>query len=315
MNIETIVNNIEIHLNSVLPKQQFKEVYLYGVLPPGKAFRPQLVSSIFADYNNSHDLDFLNNPKNEVNYLSSAVELHHAYTLLHDDLPCMDDDDIRRGKPATHKAFSEWKALLAGDGLQTASFALLSKYSGKNLSIMLKFFSWALGPKGLIQGQFLDLSEEMTKSFESLILTHQLKTARLIQTSLLLGYWSSSHAENRENIYETSKTLFKLGHAIGIVFQLLDDLTELVDDELSSHESAVNPWLGKFGKNCFESLVTNLSIIDTTLNKEELTTTKSVLKNYFKKIETMVVSGKTNIERHSNNNLMPIVSLLERINT
>ncbi|CBW26133.1 geranyltranstransferase [Halobacteriovorax marinus SJ] len=310
MNVAQIIRNIETHLELVIPKHNFSEVYRYGVLPPGKAFRPQLVSAIYADYCNESDHKFLEDPKTPVNYLASAVEVHHAYTLLHDDLPSMDDDDTRRGKPATHIKFNEWKALLAGDGLQTASFALLAKYGHKNLGLILKFFSWALGPKGLIQGQYLDLSEEMTKGIDELILTHQYKTARLIQTSILLGYWSSSATTD----YRTSKQLFRLGHSVGVVFQLLDDLTELVDEQLSQHELAVNPWLTANKDLCFKEIISDLEKIENIITSEELASTKKVLANYFKKIEGLLVEGKTNITKHSEIDLVPVISLLNRIN-
>lgn len=314
MNIEQVIKNIESHLNQVIPKHPFSEVYKYGVLPPGKAFRPQLVTALFADFSSSKDFSFLNNPKTPVNYLASAVELHHAYTLLHDDLPSMDDDNERRGKPSTHIKFNEWKALLAGDGLQTASFALLSKFEGEALPLIIKFFSWALGPKGLIQGQYLDLSEEMTVGLEELILTHQYKTARLIQVSILLGFWASDNKLERHQAYRTSKQLFKLGHCVGIVFQLLDDLTELVDDELTDHEIAVNPWLTANSEKCFLEIVKDLEKIELIIKKEELIETKKVLSNYFKKIESLLTNGEDNIKKHSSIDLVPIISLLNRIN-
>lgn len=316
MDLSKIISNIETHLNEITPSHNFEEVYKYGVLPPGKAFRPQLTCAVYSDFIKNNNFEFLNNSKHSVNYLASAVEIHHAYTLLHDDLPCMDDDDERRGKPSTHIKFNEWKALLAGDGLLTGSFALLSKYSGKNnLSLILKYFSWALGAKGLIQGQVLDLNEEMTLSFENLLETHQLKTARLIQTAILLGLWTAKDEQNNENIYSDSKAMFRLGHSIGIVFQLLDDLTELVDEELSTHEKSVNPWLNTFSKKCFETIISELERIDSTFSSYDLPETKNVLTNYFKKIESLVLSGQENIEKHSKMDLLPIISLLKRINT
>ncbi|PIK15293.1 polyprenyl synthetase family protein [Halobacteriovorax sp. JY17] len=315
MNIEQIVRNIESHLELVIPKHPFAEVYRYGVLPPGKAFRPQLVAALYADFSNDReDLSFLDNPKNSINYLASAVELHHAYTLLHDDLPSMDNDDERRGKASTHIKFNEWKALLAGDGLQTASFALLSKFEGEALPVMLKFFSWALGPKGLIQGQYLDLSEEMTKGIDELILTHQYKTARLIQTSILLGFWANENKLSRSESYRISKELFRLGHCVGIVFQLLDDLTELVDEVLTEHELAVNPWLTENSNKCLLEIISDLEKIDSIIEKEQLIQTKRVLSNYFQKIENLLTEGEGNITKHSKVDLVPIISLLNRIN-
>jgi geranylgeranyl pyrophosphate synthase len=315
MNVAKIISNLEIHLNQVSPNHNFKEVYEYGVLPPGKVFRPQLVCAAYKDF--SKNETFLNESSHRTNLLASAVELHHAYTLLHDDLPCMDDDDERRGKPSTHKKFNQWKALLAGDGLQTASFRLISKYDGEMLQTMFKFFSWALGPKGLIQGQVLDLNEEMTTSFENLLLTHQNKTARLIQTSILLGYWSAMDDDETDssNIYNESKQLFRFGHSIGIIFQLLDDLTELVDIKLSAHEQSVNPWINSFAPKCYDTLIKELENISKILTLKPMPETNKVLSNYLKKIESMIVTDRETIQSHTKNELMPIISLLQSINT
>ena len=317
MNVNKIINNLEKHLSQVTPNHNFTEVYEYGVLPPGKVFRPQLVCSIYKDFANLTEESFLDNTNHRTNFLASAVELHHAYTLFHDDLPCMDDDNERRGKPSSHIKFNQWKALLAGDGLQTASFRLLSKYDRKALPIIFKFFSWALGPKGLIQGQVLDLNEEMTTSFQNLLLTHQNKTARLIQTSILLGYWSAMDEENidKSNIYSDSKLLFRFGHSIGIIFQLLDDLTELVDEELSSHEQSVNPWINSFAPNCYLSLIKELENISEIFIKKEMKSTKEVLSLYLKKIEDIIVTDRQTIQSHTKKDLLPIISLLKRINT
>ena len=120
---DEISQNLKLHLKQCIPNQLMKEVYEYCVLPPGKLFRPKLVYAIAKDLSEKTNLQITQNHK----YLASFVEVHHAYTLVHDDLPCMDDDDFRRGKPSAHKAYGEWKALLAGDGLLNVSYELLSK--------------------------------------------------------------------------------------------------------------------------------------------------------------------------------------------
>ncbi|WP_127717300.1 polyprenyl synthetase family protein [Halobacteriovorax sp. HLS] len=315
MELSKIVKNLETHVNSLIPNHSFSEVYRYGTLPPGKVFRPQLVCSVYKDFLGLENFDFLNNHKNSINFLASSVEVHHAYTLLHDDLPCMDDDDQRRGKPSAHIKFNEWKALLAGDGLLSASFALLGKYKGTNLSLVLRLYSWALGPKGLIQGQVLDLSEEMTLSFENLLRTHEYKTARLIQVSMLLGLWCAMDEKGSKSYYQESKNIFRLGHSIGIVFQLLDDLTELVDEKLTDHEVKVNPWINSFNENCYQTILKELSSIEKMLNSGKLNSTREVLSNYFKKIESMIIKDRTNIESHTKKDLLPVISLLQSINT
>ena len=154
-----------------LPKHQSAEFYNYALFPTGKLFRSKLISAFSKDHN-------LNTITNNQILLCSSIEAHHTYTLLHDDLPCMDDDDERRGKPSTHIKFGEWQSLLTGDGLLNISYRLLSKIQSRNLNTILSIYSHALGPKGLIHGQVLDLSEEMNNNFSTLLLTHELKTAR-----------------------------------------------------------------------------------------------------------------------------------------
>jgi geranylgeranyl pyrophosphate synthase len=139
----------------------------------------------------------------------------------------MDNDDVRRGRATTHKKFGEWNAILTGDLLLNLSYQLIfsiRNLSEKELQMLGKIFSHSLGGKGLIHGQYLDLSKEMNSSLDSLILTHKLKTARLIQVALIGGAILSGHSENSE-----LKKIAKLGENIGIIFQLLDDLSELKD--------------------------------------------------------------------------------------
>jgi geranylgeranyl pyrophosphate synthase len=219
---------LEIHLGQHLPFHEFKAVLEYAVLPPGKLFRPRLVHAMANDlkvHGNDHAL------------LGSFVEIHHAYTLVHDDLPSMDDDDIRRGKAATHKKFNEWKAILAGDALLNLSFGLLHQISPNKLPWLLKFASWTTGPKGLILGQVMDMGHESQQSLQQLLQMHRLKTSRLIQLSLVGSYYLS------KGLNLTSyKDIMKLGNAMGLAFQLLDDLKEVALDEVNEHEKEVNPY-------------------------------------------------------------------------
>jgi len=173
------------HLKMCLPHHQISEVYEYATLPGGKLIRPHLVWSILQDLNPKLYNQSSSNPFSDHALLSSSIEFHHSYTLLHDDLPCMDDDQIRRGKACTHLVYGEWKALLAGDGLLNVSYQLLSKLKNKRSNDLFRFYSWSTGPKGLIHGQVLDLSNEMNLSFENTLRTHELKTARLFQVAIL----------------------------------------------------------------------------------------------------------------------------------
>ncbi|RLA65410.1 MAG: hypothetical protein DRQ88_03330 [Epsilonproteobacteria bacterium] len=283
-------NKISLHLAGHLEaqicgKSDLAEVYRYSVLPAGKLFRPSLVWATANDLgeNICHDKN------SDHAYLASAVEIHHAYTLVHDDLPCMDDDEVRRGKPSVHKAFGEYKALLAGDGLLNASYGLLSHINSPHLGKVLRLFSKYLGPQGLIQGQANDLSGEISKSFKNLLDTHNLKTGRLIQVSILGSYLLTDKFSYRVFI-----DLMKLGYHMGIVFQLLDDFTEFTEKNLSGHEHEVNPWL-KYGNRVQETLEYGMDKIDLLSSKHELSNLEQIITDYYQKITNKLNQGKENL--------------------
>ena len=235
MNSEAIrrqlVSNLETHLKRGLPRHSIEEAYRYAVLPPGKLFRGLLIVALAWDHN--RDGKEWENPWSDCALLASFVEIHHAYTLVHDDLPCMDDDSMRRGRPSLHKRFGQWQAVLVGDGLMGLGYHLLSFIENPRQRELLRFISWATGPKGLLQGQVLDLSEKTGWGFKNIVRTHTLKTARLIQVSL-----AGSALLLQENFREA----FRMGHSLGLLFQFLDDLTELTRP-ISSHEEGINSWL------------------------------------------------------------------------
>lgn len=234
-------HNLKIHLKQHTPEGLLRDVYEYVLLPAGKLFRPYLAASAFQQVHGLPSVQReLKNPHSSLSLFCSLVEIHHAYTLVHDDLPAMDDDDERRGRPSAHIQFPEWKALLAGDGLHALSYRLLSLIQHPQLPTLMRLMSGLLGPKGLIHGQALDLSETMNESFSFLKQTHQLKTARLIQFSLLGGHLIAERAN-----YRSALEIAKLGETLGLLFQFVDDLSELAED-LSPHELQVNPWLHQF---------------------------------------------------------------------
>jgi geranylgeranyl diphosphate synthase type II len=206
--------------------KDMQELLSYACLPAGKLFRPQLVYAL------AHDLNGFNN---DHKLLAAAIEVHHAYTLVHDDLPCMDDDDMRRGKPSLHKIFGEWKAVLTGDALMALSFELLSKMQSDSSLKIIQHFAKYTGKDGLILGQFLDLSHA-NDTFEKLCLLHSLKTGKLISFSL-----EASHILTKDEKVPHSE-IKKLGISIGLLFQLIDDLSEL-NEETDAHEEDINAFL------------------------------------------------------------------------
>lgn len=158
--------------------------------------------------------------------ISIAIELIHTYTLIHDDLPCMDNDDVRRGAPSCHIAFSESSAILAGDALQSLAFEILSrpKHNEIPAETYLKWVNYlasSIGLTGVAGGQYLDLlingQDVKTDELEEI---YNLKTAHLIKPCIMLPLMLSNHSKN-DKIY---KDLYKFGTLLGISFQIKDDL-------------------------------------------------------------------------------------------
>jgi len=154
-----------------------------------------------------------------------AVELMHTYSLVHDDLPCMDDDDLRRGRPTCHKVYGEGMAVLCGDALLTEAFAVLAR---SNSVEMIAELASAGGSRKLIGGQVLDLEGEgKSLSLEELIRIHEAKTAALLTASIRLGAMSAG--ANPEQL----AALPEFGHALGLAFQVIDvilDVTQTTEN-------------------------------------------------------------------------------------
>ena len=303
-----IENTLRYHLDLLLPHHVTREVYEYATLPGGKLFRPSLVWSTLSDLDPALYAQSIQNKNSPHALLASAVEFHHSYTLIHDDLPCMDDDTIRRGKPCTHLVYGQWQALLTGDGLLNLSYQLLSKSKHERALEVIRFFSWALGPKGLIHGQVLDLSEEMTKSFENTLRTHELKTARLIQVAIL-----GSAIQTTSKNTKREKNLWKFSKLLGINFQLIDDLSELSEEVLSEHEMAVNPWLHHTEQTYLETLrsLEKFNLISLEL---KLVNTNKIISEYYQKMLSIITLNQGTIEKHLNKkfDLFPVILLMKK---
>ena len=296
------------HLVRNLPNHKVLETYLYACLPGGKLFRPHLVWSVFQDLNPGLYQASKENLNSNHALLSSAVEFHHTYTLLHDDLPAMDNDLTRRGKACTHIAFGEWQALLAGDGLLNISYQLLSKINHPRSQDLFKLFSWALGPKGLIHGQVMDLAHEMTESFQNTLRTHELKTARLIQVAIL----GSAIIANTKADYKKEKKLWKYSRLLGVNFQLIDDLSELAETELSEHEKDVNPWL-HFSEDAYKETIKGLKQFSDLSGDLKLLNTENIVKDYYAKMLSIIVPNKKIIDRHLKGelDLAPVILMMQ----
>ena len=215
----------------------------YSVLGGGKRVRPLLCHAAGAIL--GADADALDAP-------AAAVELVHAYSLVHDDMPCMDDDDLRRGKPSCHKAFDDATALLVGDALQTLAFQVLTDRlpgvaPARQLE-MVAVLAAASGSRGMAGGQAIDLaSVGLPLDLGALEFMHIHKTGALIRASVLLGAHCGEAAPD---------ALDRLGHyanRIGLLFQVVDDI---LDAEASSET------LGKTaGKDAAQNKPTYVSIL------------------------------------------------------
>lgn len=199
-----------------------REAMSYSIADAGKRIRPVLTLE-FSRLFGGRDEDAL--------VLGCALEMVHTYSLIHDDLPCMDNDDYRRGKLSNHKVFGEANALLAGDGLLTYAFETIcsSHLSDSVKSRAVLVLSSAAGSRGMIAGQTLDLmNEERNAGIETVKLTDMLKTGEMITAAGLLGCIAAGAGSNEEKAAST------YCRSIGLAFQIVDDILDVTgsSDEL-----------------------------------------------------------------------------------
>jgi len=165
---------------------------------------------------------------NSLTTLASAIELIHTYSLIHDDLPCMDDDDVRRGKESCHIKFGEANAVLAGDALQTLAYEMVCNDINLNPDEKInaiRLISSGCGKNGMVYGQFLDIENESKKiNKEAIENIHSLKTGKLIECSVMLGQIGNNKSQQNE-------ILLKFSKKIGLAFQITDDILEVTSDE------------------------------------------------------------------------------------
>ena len=186
----------------------------YSVLNGGKRLRPMLVYLIGE----------LSDTESEyLDTLACSVELIHCYSLIHDDLPAMDDDDLRRGNPTTHKKFDEATAILAGDALQPLAFELITSIetSDRNKVEMIRSLAKACGHLGMVGGQIKDIHSQNIFNMESLDLMHSEKTGRLIEASIETSGILSGLSKN------DIESLKSYGAKIGLAFQIQDDIIDI----------------------------------------------------------------------------------------
>jgi len=218
-------------LLTVIPSSSLiEEAMRYSVLSDSKVIRPGLVIASGMLNDNLTDESLIT--------LAAAVELIHTYSLIHDDLPSMDDDEMRRGKASNHIKFGEANAILAGDALHDLAFELITSDEDMNDSAKVKavnILAKASGSSGMALGQHLDIASEKLASnisLEQVEKIHSLKTGKLIQASVLMGQLETSISQEKQEM------LSDFGSKIGLAFQIYDDILDETGESLVLGKSA-----------------------------------------------------------------------------
>ena len=246
---------------------------VYSVEAGGKRLRPLLLLSVVAMYDGVI-ADALP--------AAAALEYVHTYSLIHDDLPAMDDDDLRRGKPTNHKQFGEALAILAGDALLTDAFAILSRQYPEKGVACVQILAEAAGSNGMVGGQVLDMDGENEQyHLETLKRMHEAKTGALIQAAIAMGGLFVT-------IPETDQTaLADFSAAFGLGFQIKDDINDVTkttaelgktaDKDVIEHKNTFPELLGLDG--AIQALQVEIAKAETALN--ELTVDAAPLAEIF----------------------------------
>lgn len=203
--------------NDAVP-DQLREAVRYSALAPGKRVRPFLVFRC---------CELSGGTVNSACPAAAAIECIHAFSLVHDDLPAMDDDDLRRGQPTCHVKFGEGMAVLAGDALVALAFELIAREASDNPNAlaMVSELADAMGWSGMIGGQAADiLGEKQPLNRQLAEYIHKTKTARLFQSACRLGFLSAGGNASANELYNSLSTY---GLELGLAFQIADDLLDL----------------------------------------------------------------------------------------
>jgi len=222
-----------------LPESNVKNAMMYSLMAGGKRIRPLLLYETLKGYGIDETLG---------DECACALEMIHTYSLIHDDLPAMDNDDLRRGKPTCHKQFDEATAILAGDGLLTYAFSciLSSKLPAEVKAGCAKILADMAGSGGMVLGQDLDMREQTgVTTWDDLKTVHRYKTGCLLSAPLMMGALISGHGDDVDQWHE-------IGNMIGLAFQIQDDV---LDVELTAEE------FGKSNSDSRNEKVTSVTVL------------------------------------------------------
>ena len=209
-----------LHLNQLTAPKVLKEAIRYSILGEGKRVRPILTYLV---------TDMLGENIKHADKAAVSIELIHNYSLIHDDLPAMDDDDMRRGELSCHKKFNEPIAILAGDAIQAFAFEVLAKandLSHSTRNALITELAKAIGASGMVGGQVLDLSYQNKKiQLKDIAYMHSLKTGALIRSSVRMGGLIAGADPS------TLSLISDFGNTLGLIFQIRDDILDATADE------------------------------------------------------------------------------------
>jgi len=214
--LPTVEKALDRLISAQAKPHQIHQSMRYSLLAGGKRLRPILCLAA---------AQAVGGKESQALPAACAVECIHTYSLIHDDLPCMDDDNFRRGRPTNHRVFGEAVAVLAGDALLTEAFASVARTPPNRryaTTALIKELAHASGSLGLIAGQVLDLDSEKKRiPLKKLVEIHRAKTGALITTSLRLGAMSAGARPNQ------LRSLTRFGQALGLAFQVIDDILDI----------------------------------------------------------------------------------------
>ena len=226
--------------------------------------------------------------ENSLLTLATAIELIHTYSLIHDDLPCMDDDNYRRGQDSNHIKYGEANAILAGDALQTLAYEIICDeidLKPDEIVNAIKIISMACGKEGMVYGQHLDISGESKSLDKKAIETiHKLKTGELIKSSVMLGQIGNDNKIEKE-------ALESFGMKLGLAFQITDDILEVISDKKTLGKN-----INSDSKNS-KSTYVSVTGLDNSINKS-------------KELSESAISDLKNLESKNTNLLIELAKYI-----
>ena len=256
--LEALKNEFNSYLKTLYCEDEIDEIISYSLVNEGKRIRPLFFFAILLGYNIDHR-DYFD--------VAASFEMIHTYSLIHDDLPAMDNDDYRHGKLSSHKMFGEDCAILAGDALLSDAFMLIadSKYLDPSIKIALvRELSDAIGSKGMVRGQFYDLKNEKGNNSYHILDINYLKTAKLLSIPFIFAAYIAKKEYKLEKFLEISDD-------IGLAFQIQDDILDIEGEfevigktPLKDSKSNKQTYVNQFG---LEEAKNKVEILFKTINK------------------------------------------------